>query len=138
MTALLRDGKETAELKAGETGAVIVNQTPFYGESGGQVGDIGVMTADGVRFRVTETQKKAGDLFVHVGVVEAGSLKAGSRAAARRRPCASHLDPRQPFRDPSAARSAAADSRRPCRAEGVAGRARAAALRFLASEADDG
>ncbi len=77
VTALLRDGKEAAELKAGETGAVIVNQTPFYGESGGQVGDIGVMTADGVRFRVTETQKKAGDLFVHVGVVEAGSLKPG-------------------------------------------------------------
>ena len=44
---------------------------------GGQVGDIGVMTADGVRFRVTETQKKAGDLFVHVGVVETGSLRAG-------------------------------------------------------------
>ncbi|MCC6776341.1 MAG: alanine--tRNA ligase, partial [Hyphomicrobiales bacterium] len=73
--ALLRDGKETAELKTGETGAVIVNQTPFYGESGGQVGDTGVMTADGVRFRVTGTEKKAGDLFVHLGVVEEGRLK---------------------------------------------------------------
>ncbi len=75
--ALLRDGKETAELKKGETGTVIVNQTPFYAESGGQVGDIGVMTADGVRFRVTDAEKKAGDLFVHVGVVEEGSLKPG-------------------------------------------------------------
>ena len=50
---------------SGESGAVIVNQTPFYGESGGQVGDTGMMTGDGVRFRVTDTQKKAGDLFVH-------------------------------------------------------------------------
>ena len=75
----MRDGKEVAELKAGETGAVVVNQTPFYGESGGQVGDTGVMTADGVRFRVTDTQKKAGDLFVHVGKVEAGRAQ-GRRA----------------------------------------------------------
>ena len=50
VAALVRDGKEVAELKAGETGAVVVNQTPFYGECGGQVGDTGVMTADGVRF----------------------------------------------------------------------------------------
>jgi alanyl-tRNA synthetase len=56
---------------------VIVNQTPFYGESGGQVGDTGMMTADGLRFRVTDTQKKAGDLFVHTGVVEEGALKEG-------------------------------------------------------------
>ena len=79
VAALVRDGKEVAELKTGETGAVVLNQTPFYGESGGQVGDIGVMTADGVRFRVTETQKKAGDLFVHNGVVEAGRPEARSR-----------------------------------------------------------
>jgi alanyl-tRNA synthetase len=77
VTALLHDGKDVAELKKGDTGTVIVNQTPFYGESGGQVGDTGVMTADGVRFRVTDTQKKAGDLFVHTGVVEEGVLKAG-------------------------------------------------------------
>jgi alanyl-tRNA synthetase len=77
VAALVRDGKEVSELKSGETGQVVMNQTPFYGESGGQVGDIGVMTADGVRFRVTETQKKAGDLFVHNGVVEQGVLKPG-------------------------------------------------------------
>ena len=56
---------------------MVLNQTPFYGESGGQVGDTGVMTADGVRFRVTDTQKKAGDLFVHSGIVESGTLKGG-------------------------------------------------------------
>src|SRR6202043_4143667 len=73
--ALVKDGAEVAELKKGESGAVVLNQTPFYGESGGQVGDTGVMSADGVRFRVTDTQKKAGDVLVHTGVVEAGTLK---------------------------------------------------------------
>jgi alanyl-tRNA synthetase len=73
--ALVKDGAEVAELKKGESGAVVLNQTPFYGESGGQVGDTGVMAADGVKFRVTDTQKKAGDLFVHTGTVEAGTLK---------------------------------------------------------------
>jgi alanyl-tRNA synthetase len=77
VAALMRDGKEVAALSKGGTGAVVLNQTPFYGESGGQVGDTGIMTADGVRFRVTDTQRKAGDLFVHSGVVEEGSLKAG-------------------------------------------------------------
>jgi alanyl-tRNA synthetase len=77
VAALVRDGKEVAALKAGESGAVVLNQTPFYGESGGQVGDTGLMSADGVRFRVTDTQKKVGDLFVHFGSVETGSLKPG-------------------------------------------------------------
>lgn len=77
VVALVRDGKDVAELKSGDTGFVVLNQTPFYGESGGQVGDTGVMTADGVRFRVTDTQKKGGDLFVHQGVVEQGTVKPG-------------------------------------------------------------
>jgi len=73
--ALVKDGAEVAELNKGESGAVVLNQTPFYGESGGQVGDVGVMTGEGVRFRVTDTQKYAGDVFVHSGTVEAGTLK---------------------------------------------------------------
>ena len=77
VAALVRDGEPVTALGKGETGAVILNQTPFYGESGGQVGDTGRMTADGVRFRVTDTQKKGGDLFVHTGVVEEGTLKPG-------------------------------------------------------------
>ena len=81
VTALVRDGKEAAELKKGDTGIIVLNQTPFYGESGGQIGDTGVMTADGVRFRVTDTQKHAGDLFVHIGTVEEGTLKVGSALA---------------------------------------------------------
>ena len=60
---------------------IVLNQTPFYAESGGQVGDTGVMTGEGVRFRVTDTQKKAGDLFVHLGTVEQGTLKPGTALA---------------------------------------------------------
>jgi alanyl-tRNA synthetase len=81
VAALIRDGRQVDALKAGESGAVVVNQTPFYAESGGQVGDTGVMSADGVRFRVADTQKKAGDVFVHSGVVEEGTLKAGQALA---------------------------------------------------------
>ena len=101
VAALVRDGKEVATLKQGESGAVILNQTPFYGESGGQVGDTGIMTADGVRFKVTDTQKHLGDLFVHTGVVEQGSLTAGAalalnvdhirRGAIRKNHSATHL-----------------------------------------------
>jgi len=78
VTALVKDGKEVETLAAGETGAIVLNQTPFYAESGGQVGDTGIISGDGTRFRVTETQKKAGDLFVHVGLLEHGSLKRGT------------------------------------------------------------
>src|SRR5258707_620895 len=78
VSALVRDGKEIDSLKTGESGAIVLNQTPFYAESGGQVGDTGMMTGDGVRFRVTDTQKKAGDLFVHLGTVEHGTLKVGT------------------------------------------------------------
>jgi alanyl-tRNA synthetase len=77
VTALVKDGKDVDSLKAGESGVIVLNQTPFYAESGGQVGDTGVMTGEGVRFRVTDTQKKAGDLFVHQGTVEQGTLKPG-------------------------------------------------------------
>ena len=81
VAALVRDGKEVDALKKGESGAVVLNQTPFYGESGGQVGDTGVMTADGVRFKVTDTQKHLGDVFVHIGTVEDGTLKVGAALA---------------------------------------------------------
>jgi len=101
VAALVRDGKEIGALKTGESGIVVLNQTPFYGESGGQVGDAGVMTGEGARFRVTDTQKYAGDLFAHVGTVEEGTLKAGAaltlevehdrRGAIRRNHSATHL-----------------------------------------------
>src|SRR6201988_5368500 len=79
VAALGKEGKETDSLKAGETGSVVLNQTPFYAESGGQVGDTGVLTGEGgIKFRVTDVQKKAGDLFVHSGTVEQGTLKVGA------------------------------------------------------------
>jgi alanyl-tRNA synthetase len=77
VAALLKDAGEVQSLKAGERGCVILNQTPFYGESGGQVGDTGYMLARGVRFRVGDTQKKLGNLYVHEGFVEEGELRPG-------------------------------------------------------------
>jgi alanyl-tRNA synthetase len=75
---IIAEGKEISELKSGAKGSIIVNQTPFYGESGGQTGDHGVIrTAAGALFRVTDTQKRVGDLFIHQGVVEKGQFKAG-------------------------------------------------------------
>jgi len=101
VSAIVRDGKEVVSLKKGESGVVVLNQTPFYGESGGQVGDTGVMTGDGVRFKVTDTKKHAGDVFAHVGTVEAGVVKAGTalalevdharRGAIRKNHSATHL-----------------------------------------------
>jgi alanyl-tRNA synthetase len=95
-------GKAVKALAKGEEGQLVVNQTPFCGESGGQVGDTGVIRGpDGALFRVTDTQKKLGVLWVHEGVVEAGSFKAGdsvsmevdhaNRAAIRANHSATHL-----------------------------------------------
>ncbi len=77
VTALVKDGNQVETLKAGESGAIVLNQTPFYAESGGQVGDTGALTGEGITFRVSDTQKKAGDLFVHFGTLERGTLKTG-------------------------------------------------------------
>ena len=82
IVALLRDGKPVQSLKAGEQGAVVLDQTPFYAESGGQVGDQGELAADGARFTVTDT-KKSGEAHVHVGTLESGTLTVGDRLNAR-------------------------------------------------------
>jgi alanyl-tRNA synthetase len=100
--AILRDGKEVGGVKAGEEAALVLNQTPFYGESGGQVGDQGVIRGPkGALFRVTDTQRKLGDLFVHIGRVEKGAFKRGDavelvvdharRTATRANHSATHL-----------------------------------------------
>ena len=102
VAALVKAGKESSALKVGEEGAVILNQTPFYGESGGQAGDHGLIKGPkGALFRVTETQKKLGDLFVHFGKVEKGAFKIGEavelvvdherRTATRANHSATHL-----------------------------------------------
>ena len=76
--ALVVDGARTDHAAAGQDVAVVVNQTPFYGESGGQSGDVGVMfTAAGAELQVTDTQKKAGDLWVHFGRLAKDGLRVG-------------------------------------------------------------
>ncbi len=83
IVALVRDGAEVGALEAGETGALVVNQTPFYAESGGQTGDIGVVLGDGFLFRVEDTRKEGEGLFVHVGRVEAGRPTTGAAVQLR-------------------------------------------------------
>jgi alanyl-tRNA synthetase len=73
--SLLKDNKEVNELKSSDEGMIITNQTPFYGESGGQVGDVGEIISGEFKFEVTDVQKKLGDLFVHYGKVVSGSIK---------------------------------------------------------------
>ncbi|WP_279203226.1 alanine--tRNA ligase [Obesumbacterium proteus] len=81
VTALFRDGQAVDVLNAGEEGVVILNETPFYAESGGQVGDKGELTAQGVSFVVTDTQKY-GQAIGHQGKVAQGSLKVGDSVEA--------------------------------------------------------
>jgi alanyl-tRNA synthetase len=74
--SIVAGGAPVNEAAAGTEVAVVLNQTPFYGESGGQVGDTGIIAAaDGARVRITDTQRKLGDLFVHLGVVEEGTIR---------------------------------------------------------------
>ena len=81
--ALVIGGMAVQRAEAGDKIAVILNQTPFYAESGGQVGDAGTITgAGGLRIAITDTQKRAGDLFVHNGVVEAGEVTVGTAVRA--------------------------------------------------------
>jgi alanyl-tRNA synthetase len=73
--SLIKDNKEAESLSKDDEAIIIVNQTPFYGESGGQIGDTGFITSGNFKFIVSDVQKKLGDLFVHYGKVESGSIK---------------------------------------------------------------
>ncbi|MBN5141669.1 alanine--tRNA ligase [Stenotrophomonas maltophilia] len=75
--AVLKDGRPVQSANAGDAVIVITNQTPFYAESGGQVGDTGVLTGNGVRLAVDDTQKFAGQFHGHVGILSEGGLKVG-------------------------------------------------------------
>ncbi len=83
VAALVAGGAEVASLEAGAEGAIVVNQTPFYAESGGQMGDTGVIQGDGFLFRVEDTTKEGEGVFVHRGRVEAGSIAVGVPVALR-------------------------------------------------------
>ncbi|MGF1631465.1 MAG: alanine--tRNA ligase [Kiloniellaceae bacterium] len=102
IVALVVDGKEVQEAAAGQDVMLVTNQTPFYGESGGQQGDRGVVfSAEGGEMQVHDTQKKLGDLHVHLGKLTHGTLKLGQavemrvdgrrRAALRAHHSATHL-----------------------------------------------
>jgi alanyl-tRNA synthetase len=80
ITALVRGGAVVEALTAGETGFLLINQTPFYAESGGQVGDTGDICGEGFSARVKDTQKKVGDMFVHEVEVLSGELRVGKAA----------------------------------------------------------
>jgi len=75
--AVLKDGRPVQSADAGDAVIVITDQTPFYAESGGQVGDTGVLTGNGVRLAVDDTQKFAGQFHGHVGTLSEGGLKVG-------------------------------------------------------------
>jgi alanyl-tRNA synthetase len=99
--ALLRGTDRVASLAAGEEGAIVVDTTPFYAESGGQVGDVGVVVGSSARARVVDTQKPVEGLFVHFVSVEHGVIAEGDevtmevdharRTATRRNHSATHL-----------------------------------------------
>lgn len=101
VAAIVRDGAEVSKLSAGESGFLVLNQTPFYAESGGQQGDRGVMTAAGIEVVVTDTQKRADGVFVHAVEVRKGDVVLGTalelkvdharRSAIRANHSATHL-----------------------------------------------
>ena len=82
VVALLKDGRPVASIDAGDEAVVILDRTPFYAESGGQVGDTGVLAEQGVAFDVADTLKFAGQFHGHVGRVAKGSLKVGDHVVA--------------------------------------------------------
>lgn len=72
--ALIVDGKSVKTASEGDHVSVVLNQTPFYGESGGQMGDAGTISSDDARVQITDTQKRVDDMFVHSGVVQSGKI----------------------------------------------------------------
>lgn len=83
VVALLRDGRPVESIEAGDAAIVLLDRTPFYAESGGQVGDLGQLSADGVLFQVEETQKFAGQFPGHVGQLRSGRLQIGATLSAQ-------------------------------------------------------
>ncbi len=83
ITAIYVDGAEVKQISAGQSGVIVLDNTPFYAESGGQVGDTGLLLANGARFEVTDTQKIRADVFGHQGRLVEGALKVGDKLAAR-------------------------------------------------------
>lgn len=83
VVGILVDCQMVAQLDTGESGAVILDKTPFYAESGGQVGDTGLLSSPVAQFKVEDTSKLSGTFFAHFGEVTSGTLKAGELVAAQ-------------------------------------------------------
>jgi alanyl-tRNA synthetase len=82
IAAIIADGGSVNSVTQGRDVSIILNQTPFYGESGGQQGDAGVIRVGDAVIRIRDTQKKLGDLFVHIGKVESGDVSVGQAVIA--------------------------------------------------------
>jgi len=83
VVAIIQDGAQVDVLEDGSAGVVLLDRTPFYGESGGQVGDIGTLSTSGATFSVTDTRKPVADLHAHHGSVQGGAIRVGDAVQAR-------------------------------------------------------
>ncbi len=83
VTHLFVNGDPVESMQAGDAGLVVLDHTSFYAESGGQVGDRGVLSAEGMNFQVEDTRKPGGDAFAHIGKLESGTLKIGNTLTAQ-------------------------------------------------------
>ena len=90
VAALLKDGVEVHQLEVGEEGIIVLAETPFYAESGGQIGDTGVLDLNGGAFTVSDCQYLANKVIAHIGEVDGGGIEAGAIGAASVNPVSRH------------------------------------------------